>query len=108
MEIIGGILVLIIGLHLPLWFVAKKRNVFKKLDYVFPFIPITFYLILNALGISKQSITNLAIEVAVIVLITFIAYIIKIFTKYKNIKLLLGVLFTFIVLFVLIMPLIKE
>ena len=107
-QTIGTVLLILIVLHIPLWYIAKKKKIVKKFDYFFPFIPLVFYLIINIIGISKQSISNLIYELVVVVLVTTIGYGVKVYSKYKNLKNILIAILIFIILFVLSMPLIKE
>ncbi len=115
MEIIGflfgvaltTILTLVI-LHLPLWYLAKKKNIFSKFDYLFPFIPAIFYVILNISGIGNQSLSNFLVELSIVVFATIVGYSVKVFSRHKNIKLILGILVSFVVLLVLLMPHIPE
>jgi hypothetical protein len=102
------ILVLLLVFFLPLFIIARKRKIIEKIDYYFPFIPILFYLLLNTLGVSKQSLVNLAIETLVVIVATAIGFGIKVFTPFKKSRIILIFLLVFVLLLCLFMPLYLE
>jgi hypothetical protein len=108
LQIVLTILALLVVFFLPLFLIARKKKLVEKLDYYFPFIPILFYLLLNVLGISKQSLTNFAIETLVVIIATAIGFGIKVFTPFKKSRIILIILLVFVLLFCLSMLLILE
>jgi len=108
LQITLTIIGLLLVLFLPLFLIARKRKIVERIDYFFPFIPILFYLLLNMLGISKQSLTNLGIETLVVIVATVVGFGIKVFTPFKKSQTILILLLVFVLLFCLFMPLILE
>jgi hypothetical protein len=115
MEVIGLLIqvalittIVLVLFHLPLWYIAKKKNTFSRFDYLFPFIPALFYSILNISGIGNQSLSNFIIELSIVISATVIGYSVKVFSVYKNSKIILGILLLFTLLLTLLMPHIAE
>ncbi len=114
LQVIGIPILTLAILHLPFWIIAKKKKRFDKLDYFYPFIPMSFYFLLNFLEVSQQSLSNIAIEIPTIAFVTLIGYIVKVFYPFagkprkNNTKILIGILLIFVFLLCIFMPFFPE
>jgi hypothetical protein len=118
LQVIGIPFVILTILHLPFWIVAKKKNKITKLDYFYPFVPILawmiFSILFETLGIVAKSLSNLGIELFIIMIVTFIGYIVKVFIPFsqekqkKAIIILYCIVLSFVLLLILFMPLLPE
>jgi hypothetical protein len=118
LQVIGIPLAVLAVLHLPFWIFAKKKKRITRLDYAYPFVPVLFWVtfstIFEALNIVAKSLSNLAFEIFIVMIVTLTGYIIKVFIpfpqeKQKNVILVLYlIIFIFVLLLSLFMPLLPE
>jgi len=118
LQVIGIPLMVLAILHLPFWIFAKKKKRITRLDYAYPFIPVLSWVVFSTLfeilGIVAKSLSNLAFEIFIVMIVTLIGYIIKVFIpfpqeKQKKVILALSlIVLIFVLLLSLFMPLLPE
>ena len=72
-------------LYIPIWAIALNKNKLKIFDFICPFIPISVWFIMTAVGIGPQEYANL-IEIPLIMLITFLGCAHMMFSPYDRIR----------------------
>ncbi len=110
------ITIMIIGmvlLYIPIWVLALSKKTLKLFDFIFPFLPLFFWLAIFAVGIGAQNNTNL-IEIPIIIFFTLIGSILTMFSKYTFLRckkgrlIILSILILFVLLVRVFMPVIPK
>ena len=98
-------------IHIPIWVLAQSKNVFKRIDIIYTFIPSVVWLILTALGIGSLSMTNV-FEIPIVILFTVLTYVFLYFSHFESLRtgrgraILISILVIFIVLLRTLTPVI--
>jgi len=76
-------------IQIPIWILALNKKVFKKIDFVFTFIPSVTWLIFTTVGIGSMSMTNI-FEIPIVILLNVLAWVYIYFSHFDSLRTLNG------------------